>query len=158
MKRIVTLTITIMLCIFCAMPAFAAQLDNTDTVDDTNTATTNQDDAAAKKPSSNTSTDTGNFKLHTGYYDMFMHYDRFLNMKVGEKTKIYIYIPENLYEGAKVTEITNNFPDYISYSGDGTVEALKSIGYGRCMKIHTTVYLPKEDRYEHFTTKIHTYN
>lgn len=149
MKKPFIITLSLILLIFNTTCCFCADQVATPT----NQVTTNDN-----QNKSNTSTDTANFKLHTGYHDMFMHYDRYLNMKVGEKTKIYIYIPEKLFEGAKVTEITNNFPAYVSYSGDGTVEALKSIGYGRCLKIHTTVYLPKEDRYEHFTTKIHTYN
>lgn len=158
MKKIYSFIICLILILTLSVNCFAAATGTNNPTDTTN-ADTNNPAANKKQPAgNNTSTDTGNFKLHTGYNDMFMHYDRYLNMKVGEKTKIYIYIPEKLFEGAKVTEITNNFPAYVSYSGDGTVEALKSIGYGRCLKIHTTVYLPKEDRYEHFTTKIHTYN
>lgn len=105
----------------------------------------------------NTSTDTGDFKIHTGYHDMFFHYTRYLNMKVGDKTKIILYVPEKLYEGTYVYSITNDYPSVVTYSGDGTVEALKSIGYGREIKIYTTVYVEKEDRYQTFTTKIHTY-
>ena len=142
MKRLCKILISLILILAFSVNVFAADTK----------------DAASAVDDPYTSTDTGNFALHTGYYDMHFHYTRYLNLEVGEKSKVLIYVPENLFEGAKVVSITNNFPYYLDYSGDGTIEALKSVGYGHHLMVHTVVYIPKEDRYMTFTTKVHTYN